>query len=47
MTNFLQIAETEAKKKKLQGPKPKNGESARTNDTFKPIFYCKFVYINI
>jgi hypothetical protein len=36
MTNFLQTARTEAKQKKVQGPKPKNGESAGTNDTFKP-----------
>jgi len=32
----LQSAGTETKQKKVQGPIPKYGESAGTNDTFKP-----------
>jgi len=39
MTNFLQTAGTEAKQKKAQGLKPKNGESAGTNAIFKAFFF--------
>jgi len=40
MTNFLQTAGTKAKQKKVQEPKPKNGENTETNDTYKPKKYC-------
>jgi hypothetical protein len=33
---LLQSAGTETKQKKVQGPMPKYGETAETNDTFKP-----------
>ena len=39
MTNFLQTAGTEAKQKKAQGLKPKNGENAGTNVIFKAFFF--------
>ena len=41
MPIFLQSAETETKQKKVQGPIPKYGESAWTNDTFKPSNYIQ------
>lgn len=42
MPNLLQSAGTNAKQKKVQGPTPKNGESAGTNDIFKPNFFYAF-----
>jgi len=36
----LQSAGTETKQKKVHGPIPKYGESARINDTFKHNYYC-------
>jgi len=41
MPSFLQSARTETKQKKVQGPIPKYGESAWTNDTFKPSNYIQ------